>query len=172
MGLAFEMALVALRLADRGDPANEVVAHKVIDLAKAGERDPERLCEASWKNYGRSPTPIFFRLSPDCRRLNGSWAWASPANVPSGHMDMAQVDGLDVPVDFPTSQFEAVQNTVVAYSGHNHHRLFLYALRAISHRFTAMAEYDTRLTASIRTHGTGPGQPFRYEQERDLFGFL
>jgi len=87
-------------------------------------------------------------------------------------MDMAQVDGLDVPVDFPTSQFEAVQNTVVAYSGHNHHRLFLYALRAISHRFTAMAEYDTRLTASIRTHGTGPGQPFRYEQERDLFGFF
>jgi hypothetical protein len=47
MGLAFEMALVALRLADRGDPANAVVAHKVIDLAKAGERDPERLCEAS-----------------------------------------------------------------------------------------------------------------------------
>jgi hypothetical protein len=35
-----------------------------------------------------------------------------------------------------------------------------------------MAEYDTRLTASIRTHGTGPGQPFRYEQERDLFGFF
>ena len=45
MGLAFEMALVALRLADRGDLANEVLARKVMELAKAGERDPERLCE-------------------------------------------------------------------------------------------------------------------------------
>jgi hypothetical protein len=47
MGLAFEMALVALRLADRGDLANEVVAHKIINLAKAGERDLERLCEGA-----------------------------------------------------------------------------------------------------------------------------
>jgi hypothetical protein len=45
MGLAFEMALVALRLADRGDLANEVLARKIMDLAKAGERDPERLCD-------------------------------------------------------------------------------------------------------------------------------
>jgi hypothetical protein len=30
-------ALVALRHAERGDLANEVVAHKIIDLAKAGE---------------------------------------------------------------------------------------------------------------------------------------
>jgi hypothetical protein len=28
---------------DRGDIANEVVAHKIIELAKAEERDPERL---------------------------------------------------------------------------------------------------------------------------------
>ena len=40
MGLAFEMALVALRLADRGDLANEILAHKIIELAKAGECDP------------------------------------------------------------------------------------------------------------------------------------
>jgi 4-hydroxy-3-methylbut-2-enyl diphosphate reductase IspH len=45
MGLAFEMALVALRLADRHDLANEVLARKIMVLAKAGERDPERLCE-------------------------------------------------------------------------------------------------------------------------------
>ena len=43
MGLAYEMALVALRLADRGDLANEVLAHRIMDLAKGGERDPERL---------------------------------------------------------------------------------------------------------------------------------
>jgi hypothetical protein len=36
---------VGLRLADRGDLANEVIAHKIMALAKAGERDPERLCD-------------------------------------------------------------------------------------------------------------------------------
>jgi hypothetical protein len=45
MGLAYELTLISLRLFDRGDIANDVVAHKIIELAK-GERDPERLCEA------------------------------------------------------------------------------------------------------------------------------
>jgi hypothetical protein len=46
MGLAYERTLISLRLVDRGDIANNVVAQKLIELAKAGERDPERLCEA------------------------------------------------------------------------------------------------------------------------------
>ena len=46
MGLAYEMTLISLRLVDRGDIANNVVAQKIIELAKSGERDPERLCEA------------------------------------------------------------------------------------------------------------------------------
>ena len=58
MGLAFEMALVALRLADRGDLANEIVASKIIALAKAGERDPERLCESVMKKEFRTPPRI------------------------------------------------------------------------------------------------------------------
>ena len=56
MGLAFEMALVALRLADRGDLANEVLARRIMDLAKAGERNPERLCEAVLYEF-RTPPP-------------------------------------------------------------------------------------------------------------------
>ena len=56
MGLAFEMALVALRLADRGDLANEVLARRIMDLAKAGERDPERLCEGMSHEF-RTPPP-------------------------------------------------------------------------------------------------------------------
>ena len=55
MGIAFEMALVALRHADRGDLANEVVARQIINLAKAGERDPERLCEAMMKEFRAPP---------------------------------------------------------------------------------------------------------------------
>ena len=46
MGLAYEMALIALRLTDRGDIANDIVAHKIIEHAKSGERDPEQLWEA------------------------------------------------------------------------------------------------------------------------------
>ena len=44
LGIGFEMALAALRLADK-DIANEVVSGQIIALAEAGERDPERLCE-------------------------------------------------------------------------------------------------------------------------------
>jgi hypothetical protein len=46
MGLAYETTLISLRRDDRGDIANNVVAQKIIELAKYGERDPERLSEA------------------------------------------------------------------------------------------------------------------------------
>ena len=46
MGIAYEMTLISLRRVDRGDIGNNVVAQKLIELAKSGERDPERLCEA------------------------------------------------------------------------------------------------------------------------------
>ena len=52
MGLAYEMTLISLRLVDRGDIANNVVAQKVIELAKAGERDPEQLCEGVLRQWG------------------------------------------------------------------------------------------------------------------------
>jgi len=41
LSVAFEMARVALRLADRGDLANEIIAKRIIELAKAGERNPD-----------------------------------------------------------------------------------------------------------------------------------
>ena len=45
MGIAFEMALVALQRTAPVDPTRDAVAHKIIDIAQAGERDPERLCD-------------------------------------------------------------------------------------------------------------------------------
>jgi hypothetical protein len=51
MGVAFEMACVALRLADRGDGANQILARKIIALAKAGERNPDLLCEAVLQEF-------------------------------------------------------------------------------------------------------------------------
>jgi len=45
MGVAFEIVRVALGLADRGDLADAFVAKRIIELAKAGERNPDLLCE-------------------------------------------------------------------------------------------------------------------------------
>ena len=42
---AFADALRRLHLADRADPATDVVAKKIIELAQRGERDPIRLSE-------------------------------------------------------------------------------------------------------------------------------
>jgi hypothetical protein len=42
---AFESCLRKLRLKDRSDPVTTAVARVIIELAKTGERDPERLCE-------------------------------------------------------------------------------------------------------------------------------
>ena len=52
MGLAFEMTRLALGLADRGDRANEVVAKRIIELAKTGELNPDVLCESVVKEFG------------------------------------------------------------------------------------------------------------------------
>ena len=44
MSAAFEVALGKLGLVDRSDPATMTVAKLIIEFAKVGERDPERLC--------------------------------------------------------------------------------------------------------------------------------
>ena len=49
LALAYENALRELRLTDREDPATLMVAHRIIDLAKLGERNPVRLRDAAVK---------------------------------------------------------------------------------------------------------------------------
>jgi hypothetical protein len=44
MGVAFEMAHAAI-VQDWGDYANPTIAKRIIQLAKAGERNPDLLCE-------------------------------------------------------------------------------------------------------------------------------
>jgi hypothetical protein len=44
---AFELALSKLELPDRRDPLAVVVAKLIIELAKEGERDPEKLCNGA-----------------------------------------------------------------------------------------------------------------------------
>jgi hypothetical protein len=45
IGVAFEIARVALGLADRDDLSDEIIAKRIIEHAKAGERNPDVLCE-------------------------------------------------------------------------------------------------------------------------------
>ena len=49
LGIAFEMALVTLQQRREIEPLRAAVAQKIIELAKTGERDPERLCERALK---------------------------------------------------------------------------------------------------------------------------
>jgi hypothetical protein len=42
---AFESCLKQLDLTDRDDPLTMLVARRIIEFAKEGERDPAKLCE-------------------------------------------------------------------------------------------------------------------------------
>ena len=45
MGLAFEIARAARHIQDRRDGVDKLIAEQIIELAKAGEHDPDRLSE-------------------------------------------------------------------------------------------------------------------------------
>ena len=68
MGIAFEMAIQALHNRDVVDPPREAIASAIIGFAKAGERDPERLCdlalEACSKPIISDPNPLPPHASP------------------------------------------------------------------------------------------------------------
>jgi hypothetical protein len=55
MGLAFELTRAALRISTQDDIAPETIAKKIIELAKGGERDPERLCDQALANFRSRP---------------------------------------------------------------------------------------------------------------------
>ena len=50
LATAYEDALRALELADRSDPVTTIVAERIIEAAKTGERDPAQLCAMAIKD--------------------------------------------------------------------------------------------------------------------------
>jgi hypothetical protein len=48
---AYEDALHKLRLANRDDAATRTIAGRIVELAKLGERDAERLCNAAVASF-------------------------------------------------------------------------------------------------------------------------
>lgn len=55
MTAAYEAALKLLRLADRTDPITELIAQKIVETARTGERDPERICTLALMGLGSAP---------------------------------------------------------------------------------------------------------------------
>jgi hypothetical protein len=45
LGVAFEMVCIAMRAEESDDFVKQAIATKIINLAKAGERNPDILCE-------------------------------------------------------------------------------------------------------------------------------
>jgi hypothetical protein len=43
MTAAFEAVCKSLQLAKRDDPISQIVARKIVDIARTGERDPQRM---------------------------------------------------------------------------------------------------------------------------------
>ena len=80
MPTAFDGALNALGLMDRADPLNELVAKKIIEIAKTGERNPSRLrrlrllpaaprhLHGSPLPWGGQRPPVFHRVRSSCYR--------------------------------------------------------------------------------------------------------
>ena len=50
LGVAFEMTCIALRAEGSDDFIKRAIATKIIDLARAGERNPDLLCEQVLKD--------------------------------------------------------------------------------------------------------------------------
>lgn len=57
MGLAFEMACVVLKV-KRTDPIAATAAKRIVELAKDGERNPDRLCDDALDFVRRTPPPV------------------------------------------------------------------------------------------------------------------
>ena len=71
MGVAFEAALSARRLTDRSDHIVAIVAKEIIALAKAGESNPDRLCEQALMDVRNSQFSIApLRAGIDPIRIN------------------------------------------------------------------------------------------------------
>ena len=54
LGFAFEMVCIALRVEGSDDFVKQAIAAKIIELAKAGECNPDVLCEQALKDI-RAP---------------------------------------------------------------------------------------------------------------------
>jgi hypothetical protein len=58
MDVAFEMTCAALRYTKRPNIAHEAIANRIIELAKNGMRNPDRLCERVLDDVRKLPSRL------------------------------------------------------------------------------------------------------------------
>jgi hypothetical protein len=58
MGVAFEMTCAALKYSNQSDVAHEAIAKRIIELAKNGMLDPDRLCERVLDDLRKPPPRV------------------------------------------------------------------------------------------------------------------
>ena len=97
LGVAFEMVCIALRIGNSDDDVKQAIAMKIIGHFKAGERNPDLLCEQALKDIvGRE-----FRPYPNPIRpwrgggTSGFFIWSQSVE----HGDAIVVTGDCLPVD-------------------------------------------------------------------------
>jgi hypothetical protein len=52
MTKAYDAALQLLRLTEQHDPVTGIIAKKIIEVTRAGERDPPKICARAIKELG------------------------------------------------------------------------------------------------------------------------
>jgi hypothetical protein len=52
MAAAYEAALRLLHITDSTNPVTEIVAKKIIEITRAGEHDPPKICARALKELG------------------------------------------------------------------------------------------------------------------------
>lgn len=89
------------------------------------------------------------------------------------------IEELRLAGDFPTPRYRDLYARVLEYknAGAPGHRdkewqEFSAAWRAIAYRYLTCAEHDGEFTKLLRVYGDAPPEPYRYLQERELFGFF
>ena len=58
LGTALEMVCISLRTGDCDDHVKQAIANKLIALAKAGERNPDVLCEQALEDICKPPHDV------------------------------------------------------------------------------------------------------------------
>lgn len=110
-----------------------------------------------------------------------SWVWPEDSG---GDLDSVQppvvmgpsiplkTNGLLMPVDFPTAQYNDVYERTLSQvtASPAIHEQFAGAWNAVAYRFQAMADDEIAFTSLVVQ--TAPEPPIRYQQERSLFGFF
>jgi len=93
LGVTFEQVCTALRIGDCDDDVKQAIANKIIELAKAGERNPDLLCERALTDirqpgherggrFEREAPLLFIRVARKRSNLVGCSSGISPGFAP------------------------------------------------------------------------------------------